>query len=125
MSLTGAHEYFTLAAELGAASGKVANALYDVYEEVADEFKTDWVTNARVTSGQAGIHYPDSIESNSKLALGIEVEIGPNPAKKQGGMSFEFGSQNQPPHLDGARAMPAAEERLQRRTETAIGFLLP
>lgn len=31
-------------------------------------------------------------------------EYGPDISKPQGGMSFEFGSRNQPPHLDLARS---------------------
>jgi hypothetical protein len=61
------------------------------------------------------------------VALGILVETGPDSSMKQGSMGrgFEFGSQNQPPHLDGARALPAAEQRLERAADAAIGFLLP
>jgi hypothetical protein len=31
-------------------------------------------------------------------------EYGPDIARPQGGMSFEYGSRNQPPHLDLARS---------------------
>jgi hypothetical protein len=41
------------------------------------------------------------------------------------GRGFEFGSQNQPPHLDGLRALPLAERRLERAADSTIGFLLP
>ena len=36
-----------------------------------------------------------------------------------------FGSVNQPPHLDGARALPAAEERLDRRAGDTVERLMP
>lgn len=123
----GASEIFGLAKDLGNASGKVARALYEVYAQEGEEFAKDWAANARETSGVHGKWYPDSIDSETRVALGIEVEIGPNSAKKQGSMGrgFEFGSVNQPPHLDGVRAMPIAEVRLERKADAAIGFLLP
>jgi hypothetical protein len=55
----------------------------------------------------------------------IEVETGPERGMKQGGMSFEFGSRNQPPHLDGLRAMPLAAARLDRLADAAIALALP
>jgi hypothetical protein len=107
--VSGADEFFTLAKELGRAPRKVAVALYDVYKEQGEQFAKDWAANARETSGTHGKWYPDSIDSETHIALGIEVETGPNSSKKQGGMGrgFEFGGQNQPAHLDGARALPA------------------
>jgi hypothetical protein len=123
----GASEIFGLAKDLGNASGKVACALYEVYAQEGEEFAKDWADNARETSGVHGKHYPNSIDSETRVTLGIEVEIGPNSAMKQGrmGRGFEFGSVNQPPHLDGIRAMPIAEGRLERKADAAIGFLLP
>jgi hypothetical protein len=121
------NEYTGLAAEFGRASRRVASALFDVYRDAGDQFAKDWANNARQTSGAHGKWYPDSIDSQTHVSMGIEVEVGPNSAKKQGSMGrgFEFGSQNQPPHLDGVRAMTGAEERLARMADAAIGHLLP
>lgn len=125
--MAGADEIFELANDLGKASAGVAKALYTVYKESGDAFAEDWRRNAVETSGEHGIHYPASITSETRVALGIHVETGPDSSMKQGSMGrgFEFGSQNQPAHLDGARAMPAAEQRLERGADVAIGFLLP
>lgn len=125
--MTGASEFFDLAADFGKASAKVAAALYDVYADAGDAFAEDWASNARETSGEHGKHYPNSITSETRVALGIHVETGPDSSMKQGGMGrgFEFGSQNQPPHLDGLRALPIAERRLERAADVAIGFVLP
>lgn len=66
--------------------------------------------NAKRSSGKHGKHYPKSItaEMNGIVsfggAAGISGEYGPDIARPQGGMSFEFGSRNQPPHLDLARS---------------------
>lgn len=64
--------------------------------------------NARRTARRHGKHYPNSITPEMKLVSGgfglIVGEYGPDPAKRQGGMSFEMGSRNQPPHLDLAKS---------------------
>lgn len=124
--MSGADEFFELAKDLGEAAPKVASALYEVYKESGEAFAEDWADNARETSGEHGKHYPDSITSETRVAFGIHVETGPDSSKKQGrmGRGFEFGSRNQPPHLDGLRALPIAERRLERGTDAALGFLL-
>jgi hypothetical protein len=66
--------------------------------------------NAERTAGAHGKHYPKSITSEQRkpfMGFGASVfsaEYGPDAAKLQGGMSFEYGSRNQPPHLDLARS---------------------
>ena len=65
--------------------------------------------NAKRTSGTHGKHYPKSITASMNRGGGlfgnvISGEYGPDSAKKQGGMSFENGSKNQPPHRDLARS---------------------
>lgn len=61
---------------------------------------------ARMSSGSHGKWYPGtfSVGAVSKFyGFGggeIAVEYGPVASKRQGGMSFEHGSRNQPPHLD-------------------------
>ena len=125
--MAGADEFFDLAADFGRAAGKVAGALFTVYQEEGETFAQDWADNARETAGEHGKHYPDAITSETRIALGIHVETGPESGRKQGrmGRGFEFGSQNQPPHLDGLRALPLAERRLERAADSTIGFLLP
>lgn len=125
--MTGASEVFELAADLGKASRAVASGLYTVYKESGEAFAKDWADNARETSGEHGKWYPDSITSETRVSMDIHVETGPDSGRKQGrmGRGFEFGSQNQPAHLDGARALPIAERRLLRAADTAIGHLLP
>lgn len=125
--MSGASEIFDLADDFGKAAGKVAVALYETYAQEGEAFAKDWQANAAATSGAHGKHYPKSITSETRVAFGIHVETGPDSSMPQGvmGRGFEFGSRNQPAHLDGARAMPAAEERLQRAAEATIGFLLP
>lgn len=122
-----ADEVFALAADFAQAAGQVAEALYDVYDEGGKAFAEDWSKNAVETSGEHGKHYPKSIDHETRVALGIRVEVGPNSAKKQGrmGRGFELGSRNQPPHLDGLRAIAIADQRIARMADSAVGFLLP
>jgi hypothetical protein len=57
---------------------------------------------ARESAGAHGKHYHKAITAE---AIGpLEWEYGPDAGYPQGGMSFEYGSRNQPPHLDLARS---------------------
>lgn len=111
-----ASEVYQLAADLSAVGAKSVPVLRAAMAQAGREFAADWSANAVETSGTHGKHYPKSIDSELAFDLGgISVEVGPNRDKKQGSMGrgFEFGSENQPPHLDGIRAMPAAEDRAE------------
>ena len=83
----------------------------------AEQVKREWVEDATVKSGRHGKHYPKSItfETRSVGPLHVEAEVGPDASMKQGGMSFEFGSRNQPPHLSGQKAAQGLEDRLEKR----------
>lgn len=124
----GASEIYALARDFGTAPSKVASGLFDAYRGAGEGFRDDWQHNARSTSGEHGKHYPDSITTEMRFAgFAIEVETGPESGRKQGrmGRGFEYGSQNQPPHLDGLQAMPLASARLDRLADAAIGLALP
>lgn len=124
--MTGASEFFDLARDFEKSPAKVASALYDAYRGAGEGFRDDWKSNARGTVGEHGVHYPDAITTEMKFAgFGIEVETGPESGLPQGRMSFEYGSENQPPHLDGLLAMPLAVARLDKLADAAIGFALP
>lgn len=125
--MSGADEVFRLADDFGTAAKAIGEALYDTFEAEGETLAEDWRHNAEQTAGDHGRHYPKSITSETKLAIGIHVEVGPESGRRQGGMGrgFELGSANQPPHLDGLRALPAAEARLEKAADATIGFLLP
>lgn len=54
--------------------------------------------NAKQSAGRHGKHYHKAFTAEP---IGpFEWEYGPDSARPQGGMSFEYGSRNQPPHLD-------------------------
>lgn len=67
--------------------------------------------NARQTAGQHGKHYYKAftweMHRRGGFFGGVSVysgEYGPDISRPQGGMSFEGGSRNQPPHNDLAKS---------------------
>jgi hypothetical protein len=94
-------------------------------EDSAEELRDVWRSNATVTAGKHGKHYPKSINYKMIPSLSaIEADIEPTEGMKQAGMSFEFGSRNQPPHLDGQRAMDSVSPNIERRIDRALGKVL-
>jgi hypothetical protein len=119
-----ASDFYRLSADLAQVGAKSVPALRGVMLEAGNSFRDEWKANATATAGEHGVHYPDSIEADLAFSVtSIAVDVGPNPGKPQGGMSFEFGSSNQPPHLDGLRALDAVAPRVERIVESAIGHL--
>lgn len=115
-----------LAADLDQIGFRTVPALRSAMTGVGEAFAKEWADNARQTSGTHGKHYPDSIDSELVFSIGtVTVEAGPNKAKRQGkmGRGFEFGSQNQPPHLDGLRALDAMQPRAERIMDATVGVL--
>jgi hypothetical protein len=121
-----ASEVYKLAADLSQVGARSVPALRGVMGELGDAFAREWADNARETAGEHGKHYPDSIGSELAFSVtGIDVNVGPDKSKPQGGMGpgFEFGSRNQPPHLDGLRALDGMQVRAERVIESTVGFL--
>lgn len=121
-----ASEVYKLAADLSQVGAKSIPAMRGVMNEVGQAFAKEWAANARETSGEHGRHYPDSIDSELVFDFGgVSVDVGPNRDKKQGSMGrgFEFGSENQPPHLDGLRALDGMQKRAERIVDSTIGHL--
>lgn len=116
-------ELSALAADLGRISVRSVPAMIGVFKQGGNDLVHEWAANARATSGTHGKHYPESIDSEMQVGTNIVVEVGPNPAKPQGSMSFENGSVNQPPHLDGQRAADVIVPLLERRIEAALSGL--
>jgi hypothetical protein len=123
-----ASEVYTLAASLAGVGAKMVPALRGSMLEVGNSFAREWHDNAVETSGEHGKHYPKSIDAELVFDLsGISVDVGPNTSKPQGkmGRGFEFGSKNQPPHLDGLRALDGHQKRAEKVIEVTVGFLIP
>jgi hypothetical protein len=89
-----------------------------------------WRANATATAGKHGKLYPGSISKDIHVGLGnIYAEVGPDSGKPQGGMGrgFEYGSVNQPPHLDGHKAADVVEplfvDAITRAADAGLGSL--
>lgn len=85
--------------------------------------KNGWRANATATAGRHARLYPSSISFDMRPhPTGASAEIGPDKGRPQGplGNLLEFGSVNNPPHMDGARAL-AAEEAAFVAHVAAIG----
>jgi hypothetical protein len=124
--MAGADEFFALAKDFTAAGPKVATALYTAFKAEGEEFADDWRTFATETAGAHAHEYPETITSETRLALGVHVTTGPE-ARGQGmlGRVLEFGGLHSPAHLDGARALPIAERRLEKTSGEAVEHVLP
>lgn len=123
----GASEFFDLAADIEKEAVDVAPVLRTVIQVGMAEMKDAWKQAARESSGVHGKWYPESITYETRiLATEIYGEVGPDSGKLQGSMGrgFEYGSRNQPPHLDGLRTIETAAPALEARFSTALGFLL-
>jgi hypothetical protein len=111
-----------LARDLGKAERVVGRQAGSVVKDAAQRVARDWRENAKDTAGSHGKLYPHTIgfDGPTKTAAGRYVAtVGPDASLPQGGMSFEFGSINQDPHLDGNRA---ADGELGRFALAALDF---
>ncbi len=91
-------------------------------ENYAEKLRDLWRDNAKDTAGAHGKHYPKAITASSaSRGVGdVAWEVGPLSALPQGGMSFEYGSVNQPPHLDGARAAEVVEPQFYQAVRDMV-----
>lgn len=121
-----ASEVYRMSGDLTQIGFRTVPVLRGAMEAVGEAFAAEWRANARETSGEHGKHYPDSIDSDLVFSVtSVTVEAGPNRSKKQGGMGpgFEFGSVNQPPHLDGLRALDGLQSRAERIIDATVGHV--
>ena len=119
-------EFLALAVGLERAGARAGVAIREPVLAAGEMIVDAWRTGARMSSGAHGIHYPDAISAELVFDLGgVAVDIGPESGKPQGGMSFEHGSRNQPPHLDGLKALTAGGPFAERMIGDAVEALIP
>jgi hypothetical protein len=97
-------ELLALVEYLDNAGHQAAEKTYPVVKRHAEELRDAWRESAKDTAGAHGKHYPRSITAEQiPRADAVEWEVGPENRRTQGSMGrgFEYGSVNQPPHLDG------------------------
>lgn len=110
-----------LASEITAAAVDLGRAANTIVAETVEDVERDWRDNATQSAGEHGKHYPKAIKGEV-LDDGLTGEIEPDEGMPQGDMSFELGSSNQPPHLDGQRAWDTNAPRFIYRVG-ALRFL--
>ena len=123
-----ASQVYKMAGDLTAVGFKTVPALRGAMLAVGEAFADDWRRNAVETSGEHGKWYPDSIDAELVFSVStVTVEAGPNTSKKQGkmGLGFEFGSENQPPHLDGLRALDGIQAHAEWVIDATVGHIFP
>ncbi|MET8985833.1 hypothetical protein ABZW49_10330 [Nonomuraea wenchangensis] len=120
-------ELLDLVRYLDNAEHGAAAKTYPVVERHAKALQEQWQKNARETARRHGKHYPKSITTEQvPAAEAIEWTVGPESMMPQGGMGpgFEYGSRNQPPHWDGARATIQEEPKFLKSLGEIVRELL-
>lgn len=92
------HSLGDLDREMRRIPGKAATAAARSVKTRAEQGNRSAKAFATKSAGSHGKHYPDAFSAEAISAF--EWEYGPDASKPQGGMSFEYGSRNQPPHMD-------------------------
>lgn len=113
-----ASEVVTLAHWMNTLGPDLGKPVSELTKRIGDEHAAAWRANARRTSGSHGRRYPGTIRNRfSSGATWAESESGStNPASR----GYEFGSRNQPPHLDGTKAFDKAEKDFIAAGEAAV-----
>lgn len=116
-----------LADELGRAAIEVDRAAYAATKDAAQTLRDRWKENAKESAGRHGKHYHRAITAEQMPATGEAWwQVGPESGRKQGGMGmgFEYGSVNQPPHLDMTSVVPDVEAAMFEALDKAVRDLL-
>lgn len=112
-----------LAAAFEQAPIEVMGAIRRAVDVSAESLQRDWRANARKSSGRHGKRYPSSITYDvTDDDGGVHADVGPDRARLQGrmGPGFEYGSVNQPPHYDGAKALAVNQQPFIDRVTNAV-----
>lgn len=104
-----------LAVDLTAIAMEAPTDMADMVRHNADAGARYAKSFAKQSAGKHGKLYPRTI-TTERTGL-LQYEYGPDSALPQGGMSFEFGSRNQPPHLDLAKSADLIGPRFARDVE--------
>lgn len=112
------HDIGDLANDMVAISKRVRPEMREVVRDCITEGNRVAKANAKRTAGVHGKHYHRAFSASMHRGLGlfgnaISGEYGPDASKPQGGMSFERGSRNQPPHNDLAKSADLIGARLE------------
>jgi hypothetical protein len=117
-----ASELTTLAYWLNASGDRLSRPVAEVTRKTGDQHANAWRASARRTSGSHGRRYPPTIRNRFTSGTGwAESETGSSSAATRG---YEYGSRNQPPHLDGTKAFDKAAEDFVKAGEAAVAAVV-
>lgn len=119
------HDLDDLADDILAIRARVRPEMREAVRESIVEGNRLAKANAKRTAGTHGKHYHRAFTPSMHTGLGlfgntISGEYGPEANRKQGGMSFERGSRNQPPHNDLAKSADIAGDRLALKVNLRV-----
>lgn len=109
-----------LATDFQSIPARATRAAGDVVGKIADHGTTLARTFARESAGKHGKHYHRAITSERRHPLGLVWVYGPDAAKRQGDMSFERGSRNQPPHNDLAKSADIVGDKFELKVNLRV-----
>ena len=111
-----------LADRLGELGPELMDGLHEATKDAGTAMRDGWRTNAKRTSGSHGKKYPRTIRASTSSGEDwAEADVySVSPAAR----GYEYGSRNQPPHLDAAKAYPAAERDWRDGCDTALARAL-
>lgn len=112
------HGIDDLASDLAAIPVRAARELPDVVMDAAESGNKMARALAKESAGSHGKHYHKAITVERTAPL--VVEYGPDESLPQGGMSFEGGSRNQPPHNDLAKSADEVAVDFPRRVSERV-----
>lgn len=115
------HDIDDLASDMAAIPPKAAGGFARVVRSNAEQGNRLARGFAKQSAGAHGKHYPNAMSTERRGPF--EWEYGPDAGKPQGGMSFERGSRNQPPHLDLARSADIVGPQLANDASDVIDGL--
>ena len=114
-----------LSADLKAAGTRAGVDATAVVKRGALNVKRGWAQNVRITSGGHLARLPYTISYDVTVSGGfVTAEVGPD--KGRGGQANlgaidEYGSRNNPPHMNGQRALDDEAPEFYRQLERIVG----
>lgn len=107
------HTLDDLANDLTSIATRAKSDMAEVVRDTIREGNRIGKGYAKVSAGKHGKLY--HLAWKPEMTGATRGEYGPLASMPQGGMSFENGSRNQPPHLDAARSYYAIVPRFHRK----------
>lgn len=97
---------------------ELADEIAKATRDAGDEHARLWKAHAKRTSGRHGALYPRTIRN--RFTSGADWAQSETGSSSPAARGYEFGSRNQPPHLDSAKTYPIADQHWQKACDDAL-----